>query len=38
MDAVTGKARQGTADIHSHVVRRADMEWKRTQFSGCEAA
>jgi anti-sigma factor ChrR (cupin superfamily) len=34
MDAVTPKAQ--TADTHSHVVRIADMEWKKTRFPGCE--
>src|SRR5262245_66524542 len=36
MDAVTPKSRHDTADTHSHVVRPADMEWKKTRFPGCE--
>jgi anti-sigma factor ChrR (cupin superfamily) len=35
MDAVTPKT-QKTAAHHSHVVRPADMEWKKTRFPGCE--
>jgi hypothetical protein len=31
-DAATSK----TLDDHSHVVRPAEMEWKKTRFSGCE--
>ena len=36
MDAVTPKAKHDTAETHSHVVRPADMEWKKTRFPGCE--
>ena len=36
MDAVTPKSKHDTADTHSHVVRPADMEWKKTRFPGCE--
>src|ERR1700681_168033 len=36
MDAVTPKARHDTLDTHSHVVRPAQMEWKKTRFDGCE--
>ena len=36
MDAVTPKARHDTLDTHSHVVRPATMEWKKTRFAGCE--
>jgi len=36
MDAVTPKARHDTLDTHSHVVRPAEMEWKKTRFPGCE--
>jgi len=36
MDAVTPKAKHDTADTHSHVVRAADMAWKKTRFAGCE--
>jgi hypothetical protein len=32
MDAATSK----TLDNHSHVVRPAEMEWKKTRFPGCE--
>ncbi len=35
MDAVTPKSHH-TADTHSHVVRPAEMEWKKTRFPGCE--
>ena len=31
-DAATSK----TLDDHSHVVRPAEMEWKKTRFPGCE--
>ena len=34
MDAVTPKAK---TDLHSHVVRAAEMEWQLTRFPGCEA-
>ena len=38
MDAVTPKqsSKHDTPDTHSHVVRPADMEWKKTRFAGCE--
>ncbi len=40
MDAVTRQAdRGGKHDLpgnHSHVVRPAEMEWKKTRFPGCE--
>ncbi len=38
MDAVTPKAdrKHDSAEAHSHVVRPADMEWKKTRFPGCE--
>ena len=36
MDAVTPKSTHDTLDTHSHVVRPADMEWKKTRFPGCE--
>ena len=36
MDAVTPKSRHDTVDTHSHVVRPAEMEWKKTRFAGCE--
>ena len=36
MDAVTDKTRHDTLDTHSHVVRPATMEWKKTRFPGCE--
>ena len=36
MDAVTPKTRHAAADTHSHVVRPAGMEWKKTRFPGCE--
>jgi len=36
MDAVTPKAKHDTPDTHSHVVRPAEMEWKKTRFAGCE--
>ncbi len=40
MDAVTPKeaksSKHDTADTHSHVVRPAEMEWKKTRFEGCE--
>ena len=36
MDAVTPKSKHDTADTHSHVVRPAEMEWKKTRFPGCE--
>jgi len=36
MDAVTPKSRHDTAETHSHVVRPAQMEWKKTRFAGCE--
>ena len=40
MDAVTREAnRGGEHDLpgnHSHVVRPAEMEWKKTRFPGCE--
>ena len=29
-------ARSKTLDNHSHVVRPAEMEWKKTRFPGCE--
>jgi anti-sigma factor ChrR (cupin superfamily) len=35
MDAVTAR-KPITADQHSHVVRPAEMEWKKTRFPGCE--
>ena len=38
MDAVIEKAGHDTADIHSHAVWPADLEWKKTRFPGCEAA
>jgi anti-sigma factor ChrR (cupin superfamily) len=34
MDAITPKAK---ADLRSHLVRPADMEWQPTRFPGCEA-
>jgi anti-sigma factor ChrR (cupin superfamily) len=34
MDAVTAK---NPDDLRSHLVRPADMEWKKTRFPGCEA-
>jgi len=34
MDAIAPKA--NTAETHSHVVRPAQMEWKKTRFAGCE--
>ena len=34
MDAVTDKTRHDTLDTHSHVVRPATMEWKKTRFPG----
>ena len=37
MDAVTPKNnKHDTLDTHSHLVRPADMEWKKTRFPGCE--
>ena len=36
MDAVTPKAKHDTAETHSHIVRPADMQWKKTRFPGCE--
>ena len=36
MDAITPKAKHDTLDTHSHVVRPAQMEWKKTRFPGCE--
>ena len=30
------KAKHDTLDTHSHVVRPAEMEWKKTRFPGCE--
>jgi len=41
MDAITPKAKHDTAkpdtvETHSHVVRAADLEWKKTRFPGCE--
>ena len=40
MDAVTRQAdSRGKHDLpsnHSHVVRPAEMEWKKTRFPGCE--
>ena len=40
MDADTRQAdREGKHDLpgnHSHVVRPAEMEWKKTRFPGCE--
>jgi anti-sigma factor ChrR (cupin superfamily) len=35
MDAVSPK--EGSADLRSHVVRAAEMEWQKTRFPGCEA-
>jgi anti-sigma factor ChrR (cupin superfamily) len=38
MDAITPKGHGQTAvDGHSHIVRPAEMEWKKTSFPGCEA-
>jgi anti-sigma factor ChrR (cupin superfamily) len=34
MDAIAPKAK---ADLHSRLVRPADMEWRKTRFPGCEA-
>ena len=36
MDAITPKSKHDTLDTHSHVVRPAQMEWKKTRFPGCE--
>src|ERR1700686_1264532 len=36
MDAVTPKSKHDTADTHSHVVRPAEMDGKKTRFPGCE--
>ena len=39
MDAVTPKGHNTTsdaADLHSHLVRPAEMEWQQTRFAGCE--
>jgi len=36
MDAVSPKAKS-PADLRSHVVRAAEMEWQKTRFPGCEA-
>jgi anti-sigma factor ChrR (cupin superfamily) len=40
VDAVTPKEAKSlphdTLDTHSHVVRPAEMEWKKTRFAGCE--
>jgi anti-sigma factor ChrR (cupin superfamily) len=36
MDAVTPKSKHDTPDTHSHIVRPAEMEWKKTRFPGCE--
>ena len=36
MDAVTPKSKHDTDDTHSHMVRPADMQWKKTRFPGCE--
>ena len=37
MDAVTLKSnKHDTLDTHSHLVRPAKMEWKKTRFPGCE--
>jgi hypothetical protein len=36
MDAITPKGKHDTIDTHSHVVRPAEMEWKKTRFPGCE--
>jgi len=33
---VTPKSKHDAADTHSHVVRPAEMEWKKTRFPGCE--
>ena len=38
MDAVTPKDdKQTGVEGHSHIVRPAEMEWKKTSFPGCEA-
>ena len=36
MDAVAPKAKPAP-DLHSHLVRPADMDWQETRFPGCEA-
>ncbi len=36
MDAITPKSKHDTLDTHSHVVRPAQLEWKKTRFPGCE--
>jgi anti-sigma factor ChrR (cupin superfamily) len=40
MDAITPTGKERTAHdtvaAHSHVVRPAEMEWKKTRFPGCE--
>src|ERR1700744_5805529 len=36
MDPVTPKSKHDTPDTHSHIVRPAEMEWKKTRFAGCE--
>ena len=36
MDAVTPKSKHDTPDTHSHIVRPAETEWKKTRFPGCE--
>jgi len=35
-EGVAKNTRHDTADTHSHLVRPADMEWKKTRFPGCE--
>ncbi len=38
MDAVTPKGLgKDVVEGHSHIVRPAEMEWKKTSFPGCEA-
>src|SRR5271167_2198608 len=36
MDAITPKSKHDALDTHSHVVRPAQLEWRRTRFPGCE--
>lgn len=37
MDAIAQKSGQGATEAHSHLVRPAEMEWRKTRFPGCEA-
>ena len=35
-ESVAKNTSHDTADTHSHLVRPADVEWKKTRFPGCE--